>query len=95
MNVGIDRWERRGGPLSGHALNEIVSRLATAADLEPLTCHGPRRYAVSSMLRAADVGLAQRMAGHADVSTTLRSYDARGLEELDRAVRLRSRPGPS
>lgn len=92
--VGIDRWERRGGPLSGHALNEIVLRLTTAADLEPLTCHGLRRYAVSSLLRVADVGLAQRMAGHADVSTTLRSYDARGLDELDRAVRLRSRPGP-
>lgn len=77
--VAVDRWGHLGdNALSGAALNDILARLVGTANLEPLTCHGLRRYAITSILRVADVGVAQLLAGHADVSTTIRSHDARG-----------------
>lgn len=91
--VAVDRWGNLGGRLSGAALNDILARLVETAGLEPLTCHGLRRYAITGVLRVADAGLAQKLAGHADVSTTIRSYDARGLDEVADAVRRRSTPG--
>lgn len=91
--VAVDRWGNLGGALSGAAVNDIVARLVGTANLEPLTCHGLRRYAITSILRVADVGVAQLLAGHADVSTTIRSYDARGLDELTDAVARRPSPG--
>lgn len=83
----VDRWGRVGGPISGHAINEIVTRLAKGAGIVPLTAHGLRRYAITGVIRAGDVGLAQRFAGHAHVSTTITSYDARDTDELERVVR--------
>lgn len=50
-------------------------------------CHGLRRYAVTDILRRSDVGLARVFAGHADCSTTIRSYDTRGLDDLEKVVR--------
>lgn len=91
--VGVDRWGNLGGPLSGQALNEIVQRLAADAGLEHLTCHSFRRYAITGVLQVADIGLDQLLAGHADVSTTIRSYDARGIDDLARAVGRRPAPG--
>jgi integrase/recombinase XerD len=92
--VGVDRWGAAADALSGHALNDIVSRLAHSAGIEPLTCHGLRRYAITGLLRVGvgDVGLAQRMAGHAQISTTIKSYDARGFDDLEQAVRRRPTP---
>ena len=91
--VAVDRWGHLGGnALSGAALNDILARLVSDADLEPLTCHGLRRYAITGLLRVADVGIAQLLAGHAHVSTTISSYDARGIEELSNAVTRRSCP---
>lgn len=83
----VDRWGSVGGPISGHAINAIVTRLADGAGIAPLTAHGLRRYAVTGVIRAGDVGLAQRFAGHAHVSTTITSYDARDTDELERVVR--------
>lgn len=91
--VEVDRWRKIGGHLSGHALNSIICRLAETARIDPVTCHGLRRYALSSLLRVSDVGMVQRMAGHSDVSTTIRCYDARSLDELDDAVTKRTSPG--
>jgi len=82
----VDRWGRVGAPISGHAVNEIVTRLADGAGMAPLTAHGLRPYAVTSVIRAGDVGLAQRFAGHSDPSVTLRSYDARDSFDLAAAV---------
>lgn len=90
--VGVDRWGNLTGPLSGQALNDIVQRLAADAGLGHLTCHSFRRYAITGVLHVADVGLAQLLAGHADVSTTIRSYDARDIDDLACAVGQRSTP---
>ena len=90
--VAVDRWGNLGGALSGAALNDILARLVETADLESLTCHGLRRYAITGVLKVADIGVAKLLAGHADVSTTIRSYDARGLDELSNAVARRTSP---
>lgn len=83
----VNRWGSIGGPISGHAINAIVARLANSAGTAPLTAHGLRRFAVTSVIRLGDLGLAQRYAGHAHVSTTITSYDARDTAELERVVR--------
>jgi integrase/recombinase XerD len=86
----VDRWANLGGPISGHAVAEVVDRLCDAAHVERCGCHGLRRYAVTDILRRSDVGLARVFAGHADCSTTIRSYDTRGLDDLEAVVRQRS-----
>lgn len=83
----VDRWGRVGAPISGHGINEIVTRLAEGAGIAPLTAHGLRRFAITGVIRAGDLGVAQRFAGHAHVSTTITSYDARDTDELERVVR--------
>lgn len=83
----VNRWGSVGGPISGHAINEVVARLADGVGMAPLTAHGLRRYAITGVIRAGDVGLAQRFAGHAHVSTTITSYDARDTDDLERVVR--------
>lgn len=88
----VDRWGNLGGRLSGHAIAEIVDRLCDSSGVERCGCHGLRRYAVTDVLRHGDVGLAQLFAGHADSSTTIRSYDSRGLEDLEEVVRQRLSP---
>lgn len=90
--VSVDRWGNLGGPLSSQALNEIVQRLTNKAGIEHLTCHSFRRYAITGVLHVADVGLAQLLAGHAEVSTTIRSYDVRGIDDLACAVSRRATP---
>lgn len=92
---GVDRWGNLGQrQLSGHAVNEIVGRLAIAAGVEPITCHGFRRFAVTTLIRSTgDTALAQRLAGHADVSTTIRCYDARGFDDLSAAMATQTAPG--
>lgn len=89
----VDRWGNLAGALSGHAIAEVLHRLCDAAGVARCGPHGLRRYAVTGVLRAGDLGMAQRYAGHADPSTTLRSYDARGLDELAAAVSRRPVPG--
>lgn len=51
--------------------------------------HGFRRYAVTALLRPSDLGLAQRIVGHADPGTTIRSYEFRTAKELAAAVSRR------
>lgn len=82
----VDRWGKVRGGLSGNALCAVVDRLCDSAGIERCGCHGLRRYAITNVLRSSDVGLARTFAGHADSSTTLRSYDTRGLEDLARVV---------
>lgn len=87
----VNRWGSVGGAISGHAINQIGARLAGDAGLALLTAHGLRRYAVTRVIRAGDIGVAQRFAGHIHVSTTVTSYDARYTVDLERVVR---RSGP-
>lgn len=48
----VDRWGNLGQrQLSGHAVNEIVGRLVIAAGVDPITCHGFRRFAVTTIIR--------------------------------------------
>lgn len=82
----VDRWGKVRGGLSGNALCAVVDRLCDSAGIERCGCHGLRRYAITNVLRSSDVGLARTFAGHADSSTTTRSYDTRGLEDLARVV---------
>ncbi len=93
----VDRWGHVGGAMSSHAIAEVLHRLCETAGMPRSGPHGLRRYAVTSVLRyeGGDMGIAQQFAGHVDPSTTLRSYDARGLEDLAAAVRCWPAPvGP-
>lgn len=88
----VDRWGNAGGALSGAAIEQILDRLAAVAGIEPCGCHPLRAHAVTEVIALGDVGLAQRFAGHADVSTTLRCYDTRGFDDLVRLTARRQDP---
>lgn len=74
------------GRLSDAAVRYIVKRLERAAGVKPLATHDFRRAFVSHLLEhGADIATVQKLAGHADVSTTAR-YDRRGEAAKRRAV---------
>ncbi|MDI3285148.1 site-specific integrase [Polyangium sp. 15x6] len=74
---------RRGRRLAGKSMRKenvgkIIKRLVERAALDHASPHDFRRTFISNLLdESGDVGAIQKLAGHADVTTTLR-YDRRG-----------------
>jgi len=77
---------RAGLALSGQDVYRVVLRLAAEAGIERCTPHDLRRTFISELLDKTDEFTAQRLARHANSSTTGR-YDRRGEREAERAVR--------
>jgi site-specific recombinase XerD len=66
----------------------VLDRLAKQAGIDPFSPHDLRRTFVSQLLeRGADLALIQKLAGHAQISTTSK-YDRRDEKALARAVEL-------
>ena len=80
--------------LLGESVAYIVKRLHQAAGVDHISPHDLRRSTVTHLLDAGvDVLTVQKLAGHADASTTAR-YDRRGEHAKRRAVRQLSIPLP-
>ena len=70
----------------------ILKRLRKAAGVDSFSPHDLRRSFVTALLEAGeDVLTVQKLAGHADVTTTAR-YDRRGERAKRRAVRCLDLP---
>jgi site-specific recombinase XerD len=79
-------------PLRGESVAYILRRRQEEAGIEPFSPHDLRRTFVTTLLDAGeDVLTVQRLAGHADVSTTAR-YDRRGEGAKRRAVQALALP---
>jgi len=77
--------ERR---MTAHALMFVLRRRAEQAGVERFSPHDVRRTFISDLLSAgADIAVAQALAGHANVSTTIR-YDRRGEQAKQKAAAL-------
>ena len=73
--------------LRGESVAYIVKRLQQVAGVDHFSAHDLRRSAVTHMLDAGvDVITVQKLAGHADLTTTAR-YDRRGEQAKRRAVK--------
>ncbi|WP_437958573.1 tyrosine-type recombinase/integrase [Sorangium sp. So ce119] len=85
----VDRLDRvQARRLTDQAVFDILKRLAVAAGVEGLTPHNMRRTFITELLdRGADPITVQRMAGHAQVTTT-QKYDRRGEDVQRRAADL-------
>jgi site-specific recombinase XerD len=74
--------------LTDQAVYDLFHRIARRAGLEPLSPHDIRRTFITTLLdHGVDLSTVQRMAGHAQVTTTTK-YDRRGLEAQRQAVQL-------
>lgn len=84
-------WSRRldrGKRLSPQAIYHLIERRAKEAGVSDISPHDLRRSFVSDLLSAgADLSTVQKMAGHADISTTA-GYDRRDEGTKKRAATL-------
>ncbi|WP_437279327.1 tyrosine-type recombinase/integrase [Sorangium sp. So ce375] len=85
----IDRLDRIAARrLTDQAVLDILQRLAAVAGVERFSPHDVRRTFITQLLdRGADPITVQRMAGHAQVTTT-QKYDRRGEDVQRRAAEL-------
>ncbi len=87
--------EIRISRLRGESVAYIVKRLQQAAGVEHFSPHDVRRTTITDLLDAnVDVLTVQKVAGHADVTTTAR-YDRRDETAKRRAVQSLDLPTPA
>ena len=62
-------------------MTHLLAGLCDAAGIETMSPHALRAHRITEVIDASDPLVAQRLAGHAQVTTTAR-YDRRGLDHL-------------
>jgi integrase/recombinase XerD len=88
----IDRWGNIGERLSPRGVAHLLAGLCDSAGIETLSPHALRAHRITEVIDASDPLVAQRLAGHAQVTTTAR-YDRRGLDHLAGVVEGMEQPG--
>jgi integrase len=88
----IDRWGNLGPLLSPRGVSHLLAGLCAAAGIEVMSPHALRAHRITEVIEASDPLVAQRLAGHAQVTTTTR-YDRRGLDDLAGVVDSLGQPG--
>ena len=79
--------------LDSRTVFDVVCARAKEAGLPATTPHDFRRSMISDLLEVVDISTVQRLAGHANISTTVR-YDRRGEATKKRAAELLNIPLP-